>query len=64
MSGTLYTIAKDVKIQVEFNPSTVKSYRLIGYDNRLMAAEDFYDDRKDAGQRAIQTSSLNCAVPP
>ncbi|MCQ2470030.1 MAG: VWA domain-containing protein [Ruminococcus sp.] len=50
MSGTLYTIAKDVKIQVEFNPSTVKSYRLIGYDNRLMAAEDFYDDRKDAGE--------------
>lgn len=50
MSGTLYTIAKDVKIQVEFNPSQVKSYRLIGYDNRLMNAEDFLDDTKDAGE--------------
>ena len=50
MSGTLYTIAKDVKIQVEFNPSQVKSYRLIGYDNRLMEAEDFLDDTKDAGE--------------
>ena len=50
MSGTLFTIAKDVKLQVEFNPSTVKSYRLIGYDNRLMNAEDFYDNTKDAGE--------------
>ena len=50
MSGTLYTIANDVKVQVEFNPSQVKSYRLIGYDNRLMNAEDFYDDTKDAGE--------------
>ena len=50
MQGTLYTIAKDVKIQVEFNPSQIKSYRLIGYDNRLMNAEDFYDDSKDAGE--------------
>ena len=50
MGGTLYTIAKDVKVQVEFNPSQVKSYRLIGYDNRLMDAEDFYDDSKDAGE--------------
>ena len=50
MSGTLYTIAKDVKIQVEFNPSQIKSYRLIGYDNRLMNAEDFLDDTKDAGE--------------
>ena len=50
MSGTLYTIAKDVKIQVEFNPSQVNSYRLIGYDNRLMDAEDFLDDTKDAGE--------------
>ena len=50
MSGTLYTIAKDVKIQVEFNPSQIASYRLIGYDNRLMAAEDFYDETKDAGE--------------
>lgn len=50
MEGTLYTIAKDVKIQVEFNPSRIKSYRLIGYDNRLMNAEDFYDTTKDAGE--------------
>ncbi len=50
MEGTLYTIAKDVKIQVEFNPSQVKNYRLIGYDNRLMDAEDFFDDKKDAGE--------------
>lgn len=50
MTGTLYTIAKDVKIQVEFNPKQVKSYRLIGYDNRIMNAEDFYDNTKDAGE--------------
>ncbi len=50
MSGTLHTIAKDVKIQVEFNPSQIKSYRLIGYDNRLMDAHDFIDDTKDAGE--------------
>ena len=50
MSGTLYTIAKDVKIQVEFNPSQIKSYRLIGYDNRLMNAHDFTDNTKDAGE--------------
>ncbi len=48
--GTLFTIAKDVKIQVEFNPSKVKAYRLIGYENRLLAAEDFIDDTKDAGE--------------
>jgi Ca-activated chloride channel family protein len=48
--GTLYTIAKDVKIQIEFNPAAVKEYRLIGYDNRLLAAEDFNDDKKDAGE--------------
>ena len=50
MSGTLYTIANDVKVQVEFNPSQIKSYRLIGYDNRLLNAEDFYDETKDAGE--------------
>lgn len=50
VSGTLHTIAKDVKIQVEFNPATVAGYRLIGYENRLLAAEDFNDDRKDAGE--------------
>lgn len=50
MGGTLITIAKDVKIQVEFNPLAVKEYRLIGYVNRLMADQDFDDDTKDAGE--------------
>ncbi len=50
MSGTLVTIAKDVKIQVEFNPARVNAYRLIGYENRILAAEDFNDDTKDAGE--------------
>lgn len=48
--GTLFTIAKDVKIQVEFNPVLVQSYRLIGYENRKLRDEDFNDDRKDAGE--------------
>jgi Ca-activated chloride channel family protein len=48
--STLFTIAKDVKIQVEFNPGKVQAYRLIGYENRLLAAEDFKDDAKDAGE--------------
>jgi len=47
---TLFTIAKDVKIQVEFNPARVGAYRLIGYENRLLKKEDFRDDRKDAGE--------------
>jgi Ca-activated chloride channel homolog len=47
--GTLFTIAKDVKVQVEFNPGKVKAYRLIGYENRMLNKEDFNDDRKDAG---------------
>jgi len=50
MQGTLVTIAKDVKIQVEFNPVLVREYRLIGYENRLLAKEDFNDDTKDAGE--------------
>ncbi|HEV7299461.1 MAG TPA: von Willebrand factor type A domain-containing protein [Tepidisphaeraceae bacterium] len=50
MNGTLVTIAKDVKIQVEFNPAKVDSYRLIGYENRMLAKEDFNDDKKDAGE--------------
>lgn len=50
MSGTLYTAAKDVKIQVEFNPAYIKGYRLIGYENRALANEDFDDDTKDAGE--------------
>jgi Ca-activated chloride channel family protein len=49
LNGTLVTIAKDVKLQVEFNPAQVSAYRLIGYENRVMAAQDFNDDRKDAG---------------
>ena len=48
--GTLFTIAKDVKIQIEFNPAKVAAYRLIGYENRMLAAEDFNDDKKDAGE--------------
>lgn len=50
MGATLNTVAKDVKLQVEFNPAKVNSYRLIGYENRMMAAQDFYDDTKDAGE--------------
>ena len=50
LAGTLFTIAKDVKIQVEFNPELVAEYRLIGYENRLMNAEDFDNDKKDAGE--------------
>jgi Ca-activated chloride channel family protein len=48
--GTLFTIAKDVKFQIEFNPARIESYRLIGYENRLLNDEDFNDDRKDAGE--------------
>lgn len=48
--STLITIAKDVKLQVEFNPTQVQSYKLIGYENRLLAKEDFNDDKKDAGE--------------
>lgn len=50
LTGTLFTIAKDVKIQVEFNPERVKAYRLIGYENRMLAKEDFADDTRDAGE--------------
>ncbi len=50
LSSTLYTIAKDVKIQVEFNPSEVLEYRLIGYENRMLAREDFNNDKVDAGE--------------
>jgi Ca-activated chloride channel family protein len=49
IGGTLATIAKDVKVQVEFNPTRVASYRLIGYENRMLRDEDFNDDKKDAG---------------
>lgn len=50
LQGTLITIARDVKIQVEFNPAKASAYRLIGYENRLLAKEDFNDDTKDAGE--------------
>lgn len=50
LGSTLYTIAKDVKIQVEFNPAVVQSYRLVGYEKRVLAKEDFNNDRKDAGE--------------
>ncbi|MBL7699166.1 MAG: VWA domain-containing protein [Chitinophagaceae bacterium] len=48
--GTLFTIAKDVKLQVEFNPSKVRAYRLVGYENRLLNKQDFKNDKKDAGE--------------
>ncbi|HHM21273.1 MAG TPA: VWA domain-containing protein, partial [Bacteroidetes bacterium] len=48
--GTLFTIAKDVKIQIEFNPAKIQGYRLIGYENRMLNKEDFNDDTKDAGE--------------
>ncbi|MGE5802184.1 MAG: YfbK domain-containing protein, partial [Gemmatimonadota bacterium] len=50
LGGTLYTVAKDVKIQVEWNPARVRGYRLIGYENRMLRNEDFADDKKDAGE--------------
>ncbi len=53
MGGTFFTIAKDVKIQVEFNPTKVRSYRLIGYENRLLEDKDFNDDTKDAGEVGV-----------
>ncbi|NOZ34975.1 MAG: DUF3520 domain-containing protein [Chlorobi bacterium] len=50
MRANMFTIAKDVKIQIEFNPAQVKAYRLIGYENRMLKKEDFNDDKKDAGE--------------
>ena len=50
INGTLITIAKDVKIQIDFNPARVGAYRLIGYENRMLKNEDFADDKKDAGE--------------
>ncbi|MCK5863043.1 MAG: von Willebrand factor type A domain-containing protein [Candidatus Hydrogenedentes bacterium] len=65
ISGTLVTIAKDVKIQVEFNPQHVQAYRLIGYENRALAARDFNDDTKDAGEIGAghQVTALYQLVP-
>jgi Ca-activated chloride channel family protein len=48
--GTLYTVAKDVKLQIEFNPKYVQAYRLVGYENRMLQNEDFNNDKKDAGE--------------
>jgi Ca-activated chloride channel family protein len=66
MGSTLVTIAQDVKIQVEFNPTTVGAYRLIGYENRLLAPEDFNDDSKDAGEIGTghTVTALYEIVPP
>jgi Ca-activated chloride channel family protein len=50
IGGTLVTVAKDVKVQVEFNPAVIQSYRLLGYEKRILAAKDFHDDTKDAGE--------------
>ena len=65
LNATLVTIARDVKIQVKFNPEQVKSYRLIGYENRKMAARDFEDDKKDAGEIGAghQVTALYEIVP-
>src|SRR5262249_11987134 len=65
MSGTLLTIAKDVKIQVDFNPAEVNAYRLIGYENRALRREDFNNDKKDAGDMgAGQTVTALFEVVP
>ena len=65
LTGTLYTIAKDVKFQIEFNPAYVQSYRLIGYENRQLADRDFADDKKDAGEvgSGHQVTALYELVP-
>jgi Ca-activated chloride channel family protein len=66
IGGTLVTIAKDVKIQVEFNPAEVGAYRLIGYENRMLRKEDFNDDKKDAGEIGAghSVTALYELVPP
>lgn len=66
MQGSLITIAKDVKIQVEFNPERAHQYRLIGYENRLLAAQDFNDDSKDAGEIGAghTVTALYEVIPP
>ena len=66
MGATLVTVAKDVKIQVEFNPAQVRAYRLIGYENRMLEAQDFNDDRKDAGEIGAghTVTALYEVVPP
>ncbi len=66
LTGTLYTIAKDVKLQIEFNPNLVGSYRLVGYENRVMAAQDFANDKVDSGDMGAGHSvvALYEIVPP
>ena len=66
MGATLFTIAKDVKIQIEFNPAHVAAYRLIGYENRVLRKEDFNDDKKDAGDIGAghSVTALYELVPP
>jgi Ca-activated chloride channel family protein len=66
LAGTLAVIAKDVKVQVEFNPTRVGAWRLIGYENRALRAEDFNDDRKDAGEIGAghTVTALYEIVPP
>jgi Ca-activated chloride channel family protein len=66
MAGTLLTIAKDVKIQIEFNPARVGAYRLVGYDNRILDRKDFDDDTKDAGELGAghSVTALYELVPP
>src|SRR5215467_8608744 len=66
IGGTLVTIAKDVKVQVEFNPAVVGRYRLLGYEKRLLKKEDFNDDRKDAGEigSGHSVTALYELVPP
>lgn len=66
MGGTLFTIAKDVKIQVEFNPAKVSRYRLIGYQTRRLQARDFNDDKKDAGELGAghSVTALYELIPP
>jgi len=66
MGGTLFTVAKDVKLQIEFNPAKVLAYRLIGYENRLLRKEDFHDDAKDAGELGAghSVTALYELVPP
>lgn len=66
LRGTLFTIAKDVKIQVEMNPAKVQAYRLIGYENRALKDQDFNDDRKDAGEIGAghTVTALYEIIPP
>src|SRR6185295_8464684 len=66
MNATLVTIAKDVKIQIEFNPAQVAAYRLIGYEKRLLRTKDFNDDAKDAGEIGAghAVTALYEIVPP